>query len=341
MSRSRWLWIIVSFALMIGASVWVTATNWPPGGMPFLPAMAHIASFITALLETLSRALKVQCSARAIAYPIPFSTAVRVALGGDFAAGITPARSGAEPARFLLLGEAKMPAAGRIVVMFLELGLEVCSLAVVCGILAVVFRGQGTSTSGLLGVVVGYSAVVFAVGVGALLLSRRQSTAPPSLLRRLGVSQARWDPVHRFIRSTRESVGSIGQAHRGWMTVAFAASVFHVICKVATLPMLVALSEPTFHVTARSLAPLVLWPLALFYGGVVVPAPGGGGFIEGAFAATLKTAIPPTVFAATLLWWRFYTFYLYLITGGIAAGDAVFRALRSDRSHASPQVAPS
>jgi uncharacterized membrane protein YbhN (UPF0104 family) len=69
--------------------------------------------------------------------------------------------------------------------------------------------------------------------------------------------------------------------------------------------------------------------LALFYGGVVVPAPGGGGFIEGAFAATLRDAIPPTLFAASLLWWRFYTFYLYLLVGAVAAGRGVLRALRS------------
>jgi hypothetical protein len=60
----------------------------------------------------------------------------------------------------------------------------------------------------------------------------------------------------------------------------------------------------------------------------VVPAPGGGGFIEGAFAATLSTAIPAGIFAAALLWWRFYTFYLYILIGGLAAGDAALRALR-------------
>ena len=102
----------------------------------------------------------------------------------------------------------------------------------------------------------------------------------------------------------------------------------HVLCKVTVLPVLVFLGDRTFAVTMDSLAPLVLWPLALFYGGVVVPAPGGGGFIEGAFAALLKPSIPASVFAASLIWWRFYTFYLYLIAGGIAAGDAALRALR-------------
>ena len=106
------------------------------------------------------------------------------------------------------------------------------------------------------------------------------------------------------------------------------------VFKVVTLPLLVYLGDPSFPVTRDTMAPLVLWPLALFYGGVVVPAPGGGGFIEGAFAATLRDAIPSGIFAAALVWWRFYTFYLYILAGGIAAGGAAMRAIRRD-SHRS------
>jgi uncharacterized membrane protein YbhN (UPF0104 family) len=116
------------------------------------------------------------------------------------------------------------------------------------------------------------------------------------------------------------------------MSIAFIGSVIHLFCKVAALPLLVYLSAPEFPVTMQTLAPLVLWPLALFYGGVVVPAPGGGGFIEGAFAVTLKDAIPAAVFAASLLWWRFYTFYLYIIVGGLTAGDVALRAIRRRNS---------
>jgi glycosyltransferase 2 family protein len=115
--------------------------------------------------------------------------------------------------------------------------------------------------------------------------------------------------------------------------------VLHVLFKVATLPMLVFLGDRSFALTMDSLAPLVLWPLALFYGGVVVPAPGGGGIIEGAFAATLSDAIPEGIFAAALLWWRFYTFYLYILIGGAAAGDAALRALRPAR-HADHTPSP-
>ena len=43
-------------------------------------------------------------------------TAARATLGGDFATAITPARIGAEPARFLVLREAGVPAARALLV---------------------------------------------------------------------------------------------------------------------------------------------------------------------------------------------------------------------------------
>jgi hypothetical protein len=38
--------------------------------------------------------------------------------------------------------------------------------------------------------------------------------------------------------------------------------------------------------------------------------------------------IPPHAFAAALLWWRFYTFYIYIILGAIIAGGVALRAVR-------------
>ncbi len=329
MTRNRWLLTILSFGLMFGASIYVVATNWPVGGMPALAWGAHGAALLAVTLEVLTRSLKIQASAHAVRLPLRFGTAVRVCLGGDFAAAITPARTGAEPARFLVLAESGMPVAGRVLVLFLELFLEMCSLALVCLVLALAFRGRGASIAGLLGLVGGYSTAVLGAGAIGLLLARKSANGPPPLWAlRLGLHAGRWRAVQRTLRQLRQSVQSFRQAKPGLMFVAFMGSVVHVLFKVVTLPILVFLGDPTFPLTMDSLAPLVLWPLALFYGGVVVPAPGGGGFIEGAFAATLKDAIPAGIFAASLVWWRFYTFYLYIVAGGLAAGDAAMRALR-------------
>ncbi len=324
MNRTRWLITAVSFALMIGASAWVVATNWPATGMPTLAWSAHAAALVAAGMEVATRSLKIKASAHAVGLPLRFGTAVRVCLAGDFAASITPARSGAEPARFLVLAESGMGAAGRVLLLFLELFLEMCSLAVVCLLLAWLFHGRGASVGGLLGLVGGYSVAVLGAGAIALLLSRRNANGPPPTWAvRLGLGAGRWRAVQRTLRSLRESVESLRTANPLMMGVALLGSLIHVLFKVATLPLLVYLGDRSFALTMDSLAPLVLWPLALFYGGVVVPAPGGGGFIEGAFAATLKGAIPAGIFAASLVWWRFYTFYIYIVV--VALPSATLR----------------
>lgn len=336
----RVVFTMMSFGTTIGASIWIVAANWPPGGMPWLAWPAHAAALAATILETTTRAFKIQASARAVHLQLPFTTALRVCLGGDFAAAITPARSGAEPARFLILAESGVTAGGRVLVLFLELFLEMISLVVVCAALAWAFAGRGASVSGLIGLVGGYSAFVLSVGVVGLLLARRNANGPPpALARRLGFHAGRWRGVQRTLRQLRSSVRSLRQSHIGLMSLALAGSILHVCFKVASLPLLVFLGDRTFALTMNSLAPLVLWPLALFYGGVVVPAPGGGGFIEGAFAATLKGAIPAGIFAASLVWWRFYTFFLYIVVGGLAAGDAALRAIRrrdATQSHLAP-----
>ena len=275
MNRRVWL-TVVSFAAMIGASVWVVASNWPAGGMPWLAWQAHAVAVATVLFEVVARALKIQASARAVRLPLTFTTALRVSLGGDFASAITPARSGAEPARFLVLAESGMKPAGRVMVLFLELFLEMISLTIVCVALGMVFAGRGTSVGGLIGVVGGYSTGVLAAGGVALLLARRNAHGPPpGWARRLRMNAGRWRAIQRTLRQLRTSVTMLRHARVGVMLLALTASVMHVCGKVATLPILVFLGDRTFHLDMNTLAPLVLWPLALFYGGAVVPAPGG------------------------------------------------------------------
>ena len=81
------------------------------------------------------------------------------------------------------------------------------------------------------------------------------------------------------------------------------------------------------------LAPLALWPLGFLYGAAVVPAPGGGGAVEVAFRAALGGAIPAELFGAALVWWGFYTFYIYILLGAIAAGSTVLRAVRKTEDY--------
>jgi uncharacterized protein (TIRG00374 family) len=324
-SLKRWLITIISFAAAVGVSVYIAFTSWPSRRAPApLPLTGHLLALLAVLLEIAFRSAKITLSGAAVRTRIPFGTAVRTTLGGDFGAAITPARSGAEPARFLVLNEAKIPTAAALIVLYAELFLEALSLGIVALVLFVIFRDAGRMLTGMVSLVGGYAAFVLGAGVIGAFLARRDATdIPPLWARRLRITGKRWLAVQRALTQLRTSLDALRHARFGYAALALVASVLHVAMRVTILPILVY----SFSVQAP-LAPLVLWPLALMYGGVVAPAPGGGGFIEVAYRAALGGAIPARIFSATLIWWRFYTFYLYVIFGALAAGRTVMRALR-------------
>ncbi|HET7456449.1 MAG TPA: lysylphosphatidylglycerol synthase transmembrane domain-containing protein [Gemmatimonadaceae bacterium] len=329
----RWAVTGVSFAAAVGASLWVVASTWPAGGAAALPWGAHALALSATLLEIGSRAVKVHLSARALGISLSYGAALRTVLGGDFAASVTPARSGAEPARFLVLAESGVAAAPALLVLFAELFLEMLSLALVGVVLALVFRHAGAAAlGGVATVVAGFAAFVLGAGAVAVLLTRRRrvgvgpnAVGPPAWAARVGLTPARWGALDRAVAQMHASLRGLRGADRNALLAAYAASVAHVLFRLAVLPALVLVAAP--EVAA---GPLVLWPMALFYGGIVAPAPGGAGFVEVAFRATLgRGAIPARLFAASLVWWRFYTFYLYIALGALAAGGTVMRALRA------------
>jgi hypothetical protein len=332
----RWIIALLSFAAAFAVSAVIVSRSIPATGVPALGWGVHAVLMSLALLELGCRGGKIHLSGRALGIRVSFGTAIRTVLGGDFAAAITPARAGAEPARYLVLSEARVPLAERLLVLFLELFLELWSLLAVCLALALYFRGTSSSMTGLAGLVTGYATFVLSVGGVGLMLARRDPTRPPpAWLSALGVRGAKWDRLQHFLHDWRDALSGLRRAHRPTLALSLLASILHIVLRVATLPLLIALADPSFEWTRQTLAPLVLWPMALFYGSVVVPAPSGGGAVEGAFAFVLRDAIPSALFATALIWWRFYTYYLYMLLGGLAVGRTAMRALTPARA-ASP-----
>jgi uncharacterized protein (TIRG00374 family) len=324
MTWKRWVFTAVSFAAVMGVSAFFVWHWWRAGGKIVLPPRSHLFAIAAVLIEILTRAWKITWSAKAAQIDLKFFTALRTTLAGDFGASITPARSGAEPARFLVLAEAGIPTPSALVVLFAELFLEALSLATVVIVVAVVFRHAGIVLGALVGVVGAYAGFVIGIAVIAVVLSRRHvNDAPPPWAVRLGLGGRRWDVIQRWFAQVRSTVDSVRHIDMRWASAAYTMSVIHVAMRLCVLPALVLGAG-----ASAPLAPLALWPLGLLYGAAVVPAPGGGGAVELAFRAALAPVIGPSLFAAALLWWRFYTFYIYIVLGAIVAGGTVIRAVR-------------
>jgi glycosyltransferase 2 family protein len=324
MTWKRWAFTAASFAAVIGVSVFFILRWWRAGSAIGLPLQAHLLAIAAVVIEILTRSWKITWSAKAANIRLSFTTALRTTLAGDFGASITPARSGAEPARFLVLAEAGIPTPNALVVLFAELFLEALSLATVVIIVAIIFRHAGIVLGALVGVVGAYAGFVIGVGTFAVLLSRRHvGDAPPRWALRLGLGGRRWDVIQRWFAQVRATVDSVKHVDVRWAAASYLMSAVHVAMRLCVLPALVLGAG-----AHAPLAPLALWPLGLLYGAAVVPAPGGGGAVELAFRAALAGVIGPSLFAAALLWWRFYTFYIYILLGAIVAGNTALRAVR-------------
>jgi glycosyltransferase 2 family protein len=327
MTPRRWLLTAISFLFTIGASVYIIRSSWSEEGARVgLPLWGHVACFTAAFLELLCRSIKIRLSGAALRIPLDLRTALRASLGGDFGAAITPARSGAEPARFLILREEALPVADALVILFLELFLEMLSLAALAAALAFVLGRQSSAVRGLVALVGGYSTLVIGLGALGYTAARRWADGPPpTWLQRLGLSDRRWHAVQLSLRHLRGNVRMMRTARWWVMASSLAFSILHVLMRLTILPIIV------FALGARTaIGPLVLWPLAIYYGGAVSPAPAGGGLIEIAFRGALNDHIPAPVLGASLLWWRVYTFYILLIGGAIVTGAVVLRSLKRD-----------
>jgi len=331
MTPFRWLLAIVSFAAAIAVGIHFAEVSWHAEQARVSPSLLTQALLLSiALLELGARGAKVQLSAAALRIPMTYGTALRASAGGDFGAAITPARTGAEPARFLIMTEAGMPSAHILLVIFAELFLEMLTLALVALAMFIVFRGSGAMILGMAALVAVYAAFVLGSGAIGLALSRHHASGPPpGWARALGLNAGIWRRVQRSLRQLRDGIEGLRDVRWGMAGAAFGASLAHLALRLLILPVIVY----SFG-AAAPLAPMILWPIALTYGGVIAPVPAGGGAIEVAFKAALGPAIPAAIFGAALIWWRFYTFYLYVIIGALVAGGTVLRALRTDEDAA-------
>ena len=326
MSTKRWLVIILSFASMVGLSIWIARAGLPPDTIRVhVPWWAHLLAFGAMAGEVITRAYKIGWSAKALAIELPIGLSIRTCLGGDFGATISPSRSGAEPARFLILAEGGLKPADVLMVLFLEIFLETGSLAVVAVVLYVLFPSGGQVVEALVAVVGGYAVFAVAVGiVGYFMAHHSAHGPPPGWALKVGLRAGRWRRVQMQLRQLRISIDNLRHARVGMMIASFLASIVHVAFRLTILPILVL----SLGVVTADLAQLVMWPVMLLYAGPLAPAPGGGGVVELAFKRVLGATIPHNVLGASLIWWRFYTYYLYVLLGGIAAGATVLRAMK-------------
>jgi uncharacterized membrane protein YbhN (UPF0104 family) len=192
-------------------------------------------------------------------------------------------------------------------------------------VLAIALPHVGGALAGFAGVVGGFITLLAGGLSLAWLLSRpnRRRGPAPRWATSIGLHAIRWRRMQQTLRQLRERLGALRRAQPRWAVAALGASLLHVAARISVLAALVLTVAPKVPLT-----PLILWPLTLYYGAGIAPAPGGGGVVEVAYRGALGGVIPATFLGASLVWWRFYTFYLPMLAGAVIAGRVVKRAVK-------------
>jgi uncharacterized membrane protein YbhN (UPF0104 family) len=164
----------------------------------------------------------------------------------------------------------------------------------------------------------GYAAIVSLASIAALALLRMPSPdEPPRSWVRLRLGAQRWENARRAIAEFKIQARRLSTLPALWTIGVVLATVVHIGARLAVLP---TLALPLFAATAGSAPPLadmVLRPFFVLYATALLPPPGGGGGVEVTFAAALGDTLGPGALAATVVWWRIYTFYLSAALGAL------------------------
>ncbi|MDY6964995.1 MAG: flippase-like domain-containing protein [Halobacteriota archaeon] len=250
---------------------------------------------------------------------ISFSRTFKIVVSSLFAAAITPSQAGGEPMRIYLLTE-DMKAGDATAVIFTDRFLDMAFLILISPLSLVIFRD--VIFSGGLAVFLIFTAVLFALTITlTVLVMYRPETIKRGVRRASGLivrfrnEDAADQLIDRIDGEIDSFVASMWNLARRRLDLLFAS-----LCTVAYWSMefliasliLMGLGHPpaVLHTYAAQILLTVI---------VLVPiTPGSSGIAEFGFAALFSTFAKSAPMGVFVVLWRFITYHLNLIAGGVA-----------------------
>lgn len=302
---------VLSILAGLAATIWVAArVGASPGDLIRIPAQAHLLALAAMTVEMLSRATRVRLLAGAVGVPLRFWTALRAQFAADAAGAVTPSKVGADPAKIWIMGSDGASLGGRGAVLLGEMAWEASVLLVV----AIVLTLFAPISRAVPLAIVSYAAMVFVLGGVAVWAARSAGTRPPRVWTALRLTPARWHSLQEQGRAFIDHAGDLRRVPWPVNVGVLVSTLTHMAARVLVLAALIL---GWTGIPEGGLTALILWPFALLYLGTLLPPPGGGGVLEVGFASALDGVLSSAVLPAALLWWRFYTYYLPAMVGGL------------------------
>ncbi len=310
----KWRVVLAAASILAGFSTIAVVTHRTGSDLRdvafHLSPAVHLLALLLAVVEVGGRGMRFYLLARGMGVPLRLSSAILAPFLGDAAGAATPSRVGTDAGKLACLLRDGMGLGGGAAVLLGDLILE--AAIVLTGGLAILIIAPFAWLA-VLGAMA-YSAITLVLGAAGVYMARLPSAKePPRLWRRLRLAARRWRQVRvvgrGFLRRSRR-LKSLSP--RMWVAL-YAVSAVHFVGRLAMLPVV------AWGVTPHQALPaLVAWPLGLIWVAGFLPPPSGGGGVELGFLAAFSDVIPREGLAGSLLWWRFYAFYLTAISGAVA-----------------------
>jgi uncharacterized protein (TIRG00374 family) len=293
--------------------------------------------------------LRLKLLSAALGYRIPLPRCVRITLSSEFGIAATPSGVGGGFLKIYLVRREGVPVGEAMSFLATDMTLDfifmLCVIPLGISSFLQIFRPVvKRPTEGVLYMLAAVALVLLFAG---LFWRRRVSangTRPPSAglqrprgLRGLVVSARR--VIRKWSGEFRAGYTTLLRMKKHYLVGTFLVSMVQWSCRYGVLVVILrAFGE-------NDVNPFALFILQgmLFFGGLVLVLPGGGGGVETAFAFTVGQLIPGSIVGVALVLWRFFTYYLYLAAGGtmllITAGKGAFSESLEPISDDSPPQA--
>jgi glycosyltransferase 2 family protein len=265
--------------------------------------------------------------ARSMGYGLPYRDMLAVGLASEFGVSASPAGVGGAAVRLGFLHRAGVPMHSALTVFAADSVLDTVVFLILSP-LTILIMVRDPSWWGIArgGLHVGPATPALLVaGILLILLGIRSRRRLRHGIDRLvlwcpgsqrGRLPARWRHLQHMLRRT---------VHRAWTGTHFLVrsrprvlltclllSATQWVCRYGILPLILL----AFH-AARNPVPLLLLQGFFFALALVLVLPGGGGGIELLTTAVLRYFVPLPLIGVVVLLWRLFTYYLYLLVGGI------------------------
>jgi uncharacterized protein (TIRG00374 family) len=261
---------------------------------------------------------------------LSFARALQIALVGSFFANITPFDSGREPLQIYLLSKNGVSAGKSTAVVLVKTIMStVARLALALGIPTwLLITKTAWSLPSVLNTALNVGIVLYVIFTGALVFFLFR----PQLLAVFLHSVLSWKLLLRFWKSEQlelvemrilreansfhDSIHMLTQANkRNLILVAFYSILLWVM--TLSVPALLLWGMGVYSPLLQILAVSLIFYLAAAY----APTPGSTGISEAGFAAIFfaSNLIPYPLLGVFVLLWRFLTYYLSLLVGGIVS----------------------